>query len=82
MKFHHYSVQTGWKGIDYNVAEEKGNIDVIAINRSVADLCVLVDYVGLSEIVKEIRADDPTSKDLLPPIPSNLMCGSKMLIAN
>jgi len=36
-----YTVQTGWK--TPNVPEEKGNIDVIAINRSVADLCVMVD---------------------------------------
>jgi len=74
-----YSVQTGWKGKDYNVPEEKGNISVLAKNKKVANLCVLVAYIGLSEIVGEISAvGDPN----LTSIPTNLLCGSKLLIAN
>ncbi len=75
----HYTVQTGWRGKDYNIPEEKGNIDIIAINRKVAEMCVLVAYIGLSEIVSEISAKGDRN---LPKIPTNLLCGSKLLIAN
>jgi len=74
-----YSVQTGWIG---RVPVESGNIEVIAISRAVARMCVLVDYVDLPEIVAEISADDPTSQGMMPRVPTNLMCGSKLLIAN
>lgn len=71
-----YLVQTGWKG---NVPELKGNISVIAISRKVGELAVLVDYVDLSHTIKEISAEGDKN---LPLIPTNLMCGSKLLIAN
>ena len=82
-----YSVQTGWRETPNNLhpsnphrfPEHKGNIDIIATNRSVAELCVLVDYVGLSEIIAEISAEG--DKNLSKP-PTNLMCGSRLLIAN
>lgn len=71
-----YTVQTGWNG---KAPESKGNITVIAINRKVGELAVLVDYVDLSQTVKEISAKGDKN---LPLIPTNLMCGSKNLIAN
>ena len=86
----HYSVITGWIERPNNLnpakvhrfPDHKGNIDVIAINREVAELCVLVDHVDLSELVMEISADDPVSRSMMPKTPNNLLCGSKLLIAN
>lgn len=83
----HYSVITGFSEVPDNLCPEKirkypqhkGNIDVIAISRAVASLCVLVDYVDLTEIVQEISAKGDRN---LPTIPTNLLCGSKLLIAN
>ena len=83
----HYSVITGFSYIRDNLCpdkihkypQHKGNIDIIATNRAVASLCVLVDYVDLSEIVQEISAKGDRN---LPAIPTNLLCGSKLLIAN
>ena len=75
----HYNVQTGWRN---KFPERKGNIEILAINRQVAELTVLVDYVDLSQTVKEISANDPVSLSMMPRIPTNLLCGSKNLIAN
>ena len=83
----HYSVITGFSEVPDNLhpdkihkyPQEKGNISIIAISRAVASLCVLVDYVDLSEIVQEISAKGDRN---LPSIPTNLLCGSKLLIAN
>ena len=74
----HYLVQTGWKNKG-SVPELKGNIQVIAINRKVAELAVLVKYVWISNTLKEISAKGDRN---LPKIPTNLLCGSKLLIAN
>ena len=85
-----YNVQTGWKEIPDNLnpgkvrryPESKGDIEVIAVNRQTASMCVLVPHIYLGEIVKEISADDPASMSMIPEIPTNFMCGSKLLIAN
>lgn len=74
-----YLVQTGWIG---KVPELKGNILVFAINRQVAELTVLVDYVDLSETVGEVSANDPVSLSMMPSEKYPIMCGSKNLIAN
>jgi len=83
----YYSVITSWLDIPDNLnpdkirrfPEHKGNITVIAINRKVGALAVLVDHVDLSETVKEISAIGDRN---LPKTPTNLLCGSKNLIAN
>lgn len=83
----HYSVLTGYKEIPDNLhpdnikrfPQHKGNIQVIAISREVGDMAVLVDYEDLTETVKEISAKGDRN---LPKIPTNLLCGSKLLIAN
>ena len=83
----HYSVITGFTEIPDNLhpdkihkyPQHKGDIDVIATDRAVASLCVLVEYVDLTEIVQEISAKGDRN---LPSIPTNLLCGSKLLIAN
>lgn len=76
-----YSVQTGWKNRG-RTPDLQGNISVIAINRQVADLAVLVDYVDLGETVQEISANDPVSLSMMPDIKHPYMCGSKNLIPN
>lgn len=85
-----YLVMTGWTEIPDNLnpskpkrfPQFKGNIEVWAINRQVAAMCVLVDFVDLGETVKEITAKDLIGTPLMPNIPNNLLCGSKNLIAN
>ena len=82
-----YTVQTGWieqkdnlnPGKVRRYPEHKGNIDVIAINRRVGELAVLGKHVDLCEIVKEISAKGDRN---IPKVPGNLLCGSKLLIAN
>ena len=85
-----YSVITEWDKRQDNLNPDKvrkyprfkGNIEVLAINRQVAELAVLADHVGLGEIVKEISADDPVSQSMMPDIKYPYMCGSKNLIPN
>ena len=76
-----YSVQTGWKNKG-RTPEFKGVVQVFAINRQVGELATLVDHVGLNRQVKYISATDSNSLSLMPKIPTNIMCGSKLLIAN
>lgn len=86
----HYSVITEWDNIPDNLNPDKirtyprfkGNISVIAINRQVADLAVLVDYVDLGETVQEISVNDPVSLSMMPKTKYPYMCGSKNLIPN
>ena len=80
-----YTVQTGWLERTDNLGkvrrypQHEGNIDILAINKEVAAMTVLVNYIDLSETVKEISAKGDRN---LPKIPTNLLCGSKLLIAN
>ena len=71
----HYSVQTGWTD-GGKVPSFKGDIEIIAINAQTADLCVLVDYVYMREIISNTSAED------LMPKGNDIYLGYGGLIAN
>lgn len=75
-----YFIQTGWIH-GGKTPSFKGSVDILAINKEVADMCVLTDYVYMREIVSETCAKDLEGTKLMPK-GNDIYLGFGGLIAN